>query len=70
MVIIRHTSLMSWDGFSEDFDDRVGHGATEHDIRILMYVWPPEIWNAAHALGMAERDVLEVKIPAAGRSVI
>ena len=33
---------------------------SQNDTRILMRLWPPELWNAAHALSMAERDVLSV----------
>jgi|RhiMetdeSRZDD1v2_1073273.scaffolds.fasta_scaffold80217_2 hypothetical protein len=45
---------------------------TQNDTRILTRFWPPGLWNAAHAISMAERDVLlgVKKIPAEGRPVV
>jgi hypothetical protein len=43
---------------------------THNDTRILTRFWPPGLWNAAHSISMAERDVLGVKIPAEGSPVM
>jgi len=44
--------------------------AIQHDTSILACLSPPVLWNAAHYISMAARDVLGVKIPAEGRPVV
>jgi hypothetical protein len=39
---------------------------TQNDTKIRTRFWPLVCWNAAHALSMAEREVLGVKILADG----
>jgi hypothetical protein len=56
--------------WGKGFDQRVGHGATQNDPRILEHLWPPVLWNAARSLSMAARDVLDVKIPAEASPVV
>jgi hypothetical protein len=45
-------------------------GATQYDTRILERLVLPMRWNAARDSRMAERDALDVKIPAEGNSVV
>ena len=45
-------------------------GLTQNDTKISKRFWLPAFRNITHALRMAERDMLKVKIPAEGRSVL
>jgi hypothetical protein len=45
-------------------------GPAQNGTRILTCFWLSALWNVAHALCMAQRDVSGMKIPAEGCSVV